>query len=244
MSGLINRMKEDVRKSGSVQKEIFYVGADQKRRVRFLQELDDGIEIVLHSNYEAGQTILCGESIGESCDCDDYDYDDGWRTKSMYAWSVWDVEEKRVKIFMYAMNQYSPLPQILSFAEDYETIMDRDYVIKVKGKQLDKTVTVVPQDKEKFKNKKAKPYTEEEMIEILKKNYSNDIDDVDDDDDDDEEKDYDEMTPKELYKECKNRGIDAKKGKKEKYYIALLEEYDEDEEDDDDEESEWDEDEE
>ena len=47
------------------------------------------------------------------------------------------------------------------------------------------------------------------------------------------------MSAKELYKLCKERGIDVKPKKAEKYYINLLTEYDsENEEDEDD--DEWD----
>ena len=43
---------------------------------------------------------------------------------------------------------------------------------------------------------------------------------------DEEKTDYSEMSPKELFKLCKDRDIEAAPKKSAKYYINLLEEYD------------------
>ena len=108
-------------------------------------------------------------------------------------------------------------------------------------------------DKAKFRNQKAKPFSEKKMLEILLKawpypNCDGDDDDYDDepvkkhrkkvdepDDDqsdyddswdDDEKPDYSEMSPIELFKLCKERNIDAMKRKPQKYYVNILEEDD------------------
>ena len=39
---LISAMKERIKSSGTSKKDVFYVAADSKRRIRFLQELDTG----------------------------------------------------------------------------------------------------------------------------------------------------------------------------------------------------------
>ncbi len=91
--------------------------------------------------------------------------------------------------------------------------------------------------KKQSPKKKRKPEPEYEEDEE---------DDFEDDDDfedyEEETPDYDSMKPIELYRLCKERGIeDVKPKKKAAYYVELLEEWDEENAEDDDE---WDEDEE
>lgn len=75
-----------------------------------------------------------------------------------------------------------------------------------------------------------------------KKNYEPEPEEDEEDDwDEDEEEstDYEDMTPQELYKLCKERGIRVKPKMKKDYYIEILEDADESE-DDEDEEGDWD----
>ena len=164
---------------------------------------------------------------------------------------------------MFPVNNCSPIPALMAMYENYGTLTDRDYVISVSGKQQNKTFSVVPMDKVKFRNEKAKPFAEKAILKMLDKAFP--CEDAEDDDDDDyEEKpkkrpakssskpkkreepedeedwdedgnDYDSMTPQELFKECKKRKIEVVPKKPKKYYINLLEEYDKAQED-------WDED--
>ena len=182
------------------------------------------------------------------------------------------------------MNNCSPIPALLAMYETYGTITDRDYVISVSGKQQNKTYSVVPMDKVKFRNAKAKPYSEKAVLKMLDKAYpcedvnddedeedevpkkkrapksnipvkkaakksepeddeDDDYDyDEEDDEEDDDAPDYSEMSAKELYKLCKERGIEVKPKKPEKYYIKQLEEYDQAQDDWSDEEEEEEED--
>lgn len=72
----------------------------------------------------------------------------------------------------------------------------------------------------KSKKTKAKSKKHEE--------YDEDEDDTFDDEEfDDDEESYEDMSPKELFKLCKEREIEAKPKKNARYYINLLEEYDE-----------------
>ena len=68
--------------------------------------------------------------------------------------------------------------------------MDRDYKIKKVGSGQGSSYVITPLDKEKFKNKKAKPYDREEIKEIFDKAYTS----KSDEDEDDEEEEDD--TPK------------------------------------------------
>lgn len=275
--GLVDKIKADVKKSGQNKGKFIYFREGQKVRVRFLTDMDDGMEVTFHDSYEAGINVPCQDLFGRSCPyCDD----ESLRTRSQYIWSVYNYETKEVQLFMFPVNNCSPIPALMAMYENYGTITDRDYVISVTGKQQNKTFSVVPMDKVKFRNTKVKAYSEKAILKMLDKAFPCDeVEDDEDEDetpkkrgpkstgkkstrkpepeDDDEDDDYDseeweeeddddvvdysEMSAKELYGLCKDRGIKVTPRKSAKYYINQLEEYDaaqEDwgEEDDDDEE--------
>lgn len=282
MSGLIGKIKNDVKKSGANKGKILYVRDGMKVRVRFLQELDDGLEVIMHDSYDRGINVVCQEQLGKHCDYCDME---GLRTRSNYIWSVWDYDSNEVKLMMYPVNNCSPIPALLALNETYGTIMDRDYIISVQGKQQNKQFSVVPLDKVKFRNEKAKPMTAKAIWNILAKAFPADDEEEDDDDSEEEEEttkkvsskgrlankttvkkqaaeeddewgdketenDYSDMSPKELYSECKKRSMECKPKMSQKYYINLLEEDDkanddwgdeEDEEDEDDFDAPWEE---
>lgn len=259
MAGLLGKIKSDVKKAGTNKNKIFYVREGEKKRIRFLQDADDGFEYTFHDSYEAGVNVPCQQHFDKDCPyCDD----ETMRTRSQYAWSVWDYDAKEVKVFLYPVNNCTPIPALLALYDTYGTMMDRDYVVSVSGKQQNKSYSVVPMDKAKFRNEKAKPFSESAMNKIVQKAYPFDGDDESDDedekptnkkkgcasskgsskpknndDDDDDgngsEVDYSELSPKELYKLCKEREIEVEQKKPAKYYIDLLEENDEENAQDD-----------
>ena len=270
--GLVDNIKRDAKKSGQNKSKFIYFREGTKVRVRFLVDMDDGMEITFHDSFEQGINVPCQEHFDRDCPyCDD----ESLRTRSQYVWPVWNYEAKEVQLFMFAVNNCSPIPALIAMYETYGTITDRDYVISVAGKQQNKTFSVVPMDKVKFRNTKAKPYSEKKILEMLDKAFpcddvedeeddsprpskskksnskskkpSNDDyeDDYEDDDwDDEEEIDYSELSAKELFKLCKERDIEVKPKKPAKYYINLLEEYDSahDDWDEDEEDDDYDED--
>ena len=167
---------------------------------------------------------------------------------------------------MAPVNQCSPVPALVSMFEAYGTLTDRDYVITKSGQQQSTTFSVVPMDKAKFRNEKAKPLSEQKFLQLLDKAFPCDTGDDEDepkrrapkskgnkkdepddeweDVEEDEDNDYSSMTAKELYSLCKEREIDVKPKKSSSYYIDKLEEYDSQSDDDeweDEEEDEWDE---
>lgn len=243
--GLLDKIKEDAKNSGGNKGKFFYVKDGDKRRVRFLQDMDDGFEVTFHDSFEANINIPCQEIFGRTCPyCDE----EGLRTRTMYAWSVWDYDAKEVKILMYAMNNCSPIGAIAAAYETYGTLTDRDFVITCTGKQKDKTMSVMPMDKEKFRNAKAKPYSKKAFLEILDKAYPDEYSDENDEpkmkkksavkskkrsDDEDTDlpfttpKDYQLMSAKDLYNLCEERGIEAEPKNPKQYYIDLLEDDDE-----------------
>jgi AAA ATPase containing von Willebrand factor type A (vWA) domain len=253
--GLVDKIKQDVKKSGRNKGKFIYFREGQKQRIRFLTDMDDGMEVTFHDSFEAGINVPCQELFGKDCPyCDE----EGLRTRSQYIWSVYNYETKEVQLFMYPVNNCSPIPALMAMYENYGTITDRDYVISVSGKQQNKTFSVVPMDKVKFRNAKVKPFSEQAILKMLDKAYPADADEDEDEDEDDkpvkkskpskskpntkkakpepeededwedeeEEIDYSEMSPKELYQLCKERDIDVAPKKPAKYYINQLEEYD------------------
>lgn len=244
--GLLAKIKADAQKSGQNKSKFIFFKEGEKKRIRFLSDMEDGIEVVFHDNFEAGINVPCQEIFGKNCM---YCEEEGLRTRSQYAWSVWDYESKEVKILMYPMNNCSPLGAIAAMYENYGTLLDRDFIISVTGKQQNKTFSVVPMDKQKFRNEKAKPFSKQKFLDILDKAYPDEHSSKykDDEDEDDEPKksnkskknkeedtDYSEMSAKELYNLCEDRGIEAEPKMKPSYYINLLEEYDEENSDSDD----------
>ena len=169
---VIDSIKKDVRKSGQSKGKFMYFREDQKYRIRFLQDADEGLEIKFHDSFEKGINVPCQEIFGRDCEyCDDEEL----RTRSLYAWSVWDYDEKAVKILMFAVNNCSPVSALISMYENYGTLKDRDYILKVSGKQMARTFTVIPMDKEKFRNTKAKAFSKEKLLKMIDKAYPNEI---------------------------------------------------------------------
>ena len=160
---------------------------------------------------------------------------------------------------MFAVNNCSPIPSLAALYDTYGTLTDRDYVVTVTGKQQNKSYTVVPMDKVKFRNDKAKPFSESAMLKIIDKAYPLDTDGDDEDDEEErkpkqsknrkadsknkasddwedeedksEENDYSKMSAKELFALCKERDISVPPKKPAKFYINQLEEYDKAQED-------------
>ena len=280
MAGLIDKIKTDVKKAGTNKSKFIYFREGVKQRVRFLVDMDDGMEIKFHDSFERNINVPCQELFGRDCP---YCEDDGLRTRSQYAWSVYNYETKEVQVFMFPVNNCSPVPALMAMYENYGTITDRDFVISVSGRQQNKTYSVVPMDKVRFRNEKAKPLSEKTILKLLDKAYP--CDDADDEDDDDEDErpvkkskkpakdpakskhkpdpndedddddydgddmddgddgiDYTEMSDRELYKLCKERGISVPPKKPTKFYIKQLEEYDKAQDDwgdDEDDDNEW-----
>lgn len=214
--GLVDKIKQDVKKSGQNKGKFIYFREGNKQRVRFLTDMDDGMEITFHDSFEQGINVPCQEAFGKDCPyCDD----ENLRTRSQYVWSVYNYETKEVQLFMFPVNNCSPIPALMAMYENYGTICDRDYVISVSGKQQNKTFSVVPMDKVKFRNEKAKAYSEKAILKMLDKAFPCDIEDEDDED--------------EMPKKRAPKSLGKKSGKKSKG------EDDEDEDDYDYDEDDW-----
>lgn len=225
--GIISSIKSNAAKSGGNKEKILYVKADSKVRVRFLQELDDGYEFTFHDSYAEGINAICQEELGKNCPlCGNEDL----RTRSLYAWSVYNYDTKKVEVMLYAVNQCTPVQSLVNMSENYNTIMDRDYVLSKSGKGQSTTYTVIPQDKQKFRNTKASPYTKSAILKILDKAYPLSDEFKEDDDEDDDIDFVEEDLDEEDEKESKLKKSSNKKASKKKKKVEEEIE-DEDEED-------------
>ena len=253
----LSAIKNEIKKAGASKGKILFFREDTRVRVRFLNDFEDGLEIPFHDSFSRGINVPCQEVFGRDCD---YCEDDDLRTRNQYIWSVYDYESKEVKMLMAAVNQCSPIPALASMYETYGTLTDRDYEIKQIGSGSSKSFSVIPLEKRKFRNDKAKPLSEQTVLKYIDKAYPADNgEDFDEDEEEqkpknrtkknsgvkgkmnepeddwgeEETEDYESMSARELYKLCKERGIDCVPKKAKEYYIDLLEEADGESDDDD-----------
>jgi len=186
---LLSDIKNSINKSGSSKKKFVYFKKGTKLRLRFLSDLEDGMKIKWHANWEKKIGAPCQEHFGRECP---YCGDEEVSEREMFAWPVYVYEANEVQILLFAANNASPVPAIVGMYEAYGTITDRDYVITQNGEQTSKTFQVVPMDKVKFKTngKNVTAMSEQKMLKEIDKAFPI-LDSSDDDDDDD-----DDDTPK------------------------------------------------
>ena len=248
---LIDEIKSQVKKSGTNKSKFVYFKAAAKVRVRFLQDMEDGMSVSMHDSFAASVNVPCQTLFDRECKyCDDTDL----RTRNQFIWSVWDYEAAEVKLMMGPVNNASPIPALVAMYDTYGTLLDRDYVITKNGQGPTTTYSVVPMDKAKFKNDKAKPLSPTKVLQLLDKAFPSDsedeepakkskakakakpVEDDEDETDDWDEVDYSTMSAKELYEVCVEKGIEVEKKKSSAYYIKQIEMFVPEEEDSDDEE--------
>ncbi len=183
--GLVDKIKADVKKSGQNKSKFIYFREGVKQRIRFLTDMDDGMEVTFHDSFAKSVVVPCQEHFGRACP---YCEDEELRHRSQYIWSVYNYDTKEVQLLMYPVNNCTPIPALMAMYENYGTITDRDYVISVSGKQQNKTFSVVPMDKVKFRNDKAKPYSEKAILKMLDNAFPCDINTDEDDEDENPKK--------------------------------------------------------
>ena len=80
--GLLDKIKNDVKKSGQNKGKFIYFREGNKQRVRFLTDMDDGMEVVFHDSFERSVKFPGQELFGRDCP---YCGDDSLRTRSQYV---------------------------------------------------------------------------------------------------------------------------------------------------------------
>ncbi len=231
---VVDSIKDRIKNSqGQGPKEgIFYLKDGQKRRVRFISDMEEAESIVMHSLFGSGGYFEpCKKYFGIKCDkCKDDDKEK--RDDTYYVWTVYDYESKKRCLFMYKATEKTPVPYMVEYYENNGTICDRDYTISRTGEKLATSYKIVPLDKSKFR-KSEDPYDKEDIMEILKENYFKKKDEDDNDDDDepvkkkkkrDEDEDDDDDEPVKKKKKRDEDDDDEPVKKKKKHAV----EYDDD----------------
>lgn len=216
---LVESMKERINRSGNGKSVTFYLKKDGKCRIRFLQDMEEGMKVQYHDKF--GEfSHPCLSYYGKPCpNCKNKDA----RHIDNFVWSVWNYETKRVELFMYKASKASPIPALISMYETYGTICDRDYVIQRNGEGFDTTYSVVPMDKKKFKGDEQ-PFSKKKTLKLLLE-----IATIGNEDEENDEEDEDEDEEVEVKKPKKSKA--TKKAK-------VVEEDNEDDEEEDDEDEE------
>ena len=221
---LLEDMRQRIQRQGASREGIFFIKKGEKKRIRFLVDLDKGLKVVFHDKF--GEiNVPCRSHFGANCPhCENEEL----RTRDNFAWPIYNYDDKRVQIFMFKANENTPVPHLLALFEEFETLLDRDIIIGRQGERFDTVYSVIPMDKKRFSlGDKVKALKRAAMLDMLDKAFPDSSKDLDLDDDDDE--DYEEETP----------APKAKKGKVEPpKKKRKVEEEEEDEEEEDEEEEE------
>lgn len=233
--GILDKIKSEAAKTGGSRGKFFYVKDGEKARIRFLQELEEGLEVPFHDSYAENINVPCQTIFGRECP---YCGESALRSRSQYAWSVYNYEADEVQILMYPVNQCSPLGQFVAANDQYCTITDRDYVVSCTGKRQNKSFSVLPLDKLAFRNAKVKAFSREALLKNIDNAYpanlqnslkSNKIAEGEDFEIPFEQKNAagadDVEQAKALYKQCKDKGLHVEPRKSAEYYKKQLEEF-------------------
>lgn len=235
--GIVDSIRNEAKKASSNKSKLMFFKDGAKIRIRFLTDMEDGLEVKFHDSFAKSINTPCRELFDEECP---YCEDEEVRTRNKYVFCVWDYETESVKLICEAVNNFSPIPQLLAFYDSYGTITDRDYVIQQTGKGQNKSFAVIPQDKKAFRIAKVRAYSEQKIIQILSKAYPAEEEEAPKtktktktkkqetwEEEEESADDYSAMSAKELYSLCKSRDIECKPKKEKQYYITLLEDDDE-----------------
>lgn len=230
---LLDDIKDQVKKSGTNKGKFIYFKSGTKIRIRFLVDMEDGIKVPFHDSFALGINVPCQEQYDRTCD---HHENEELRHRDLFMWSVWDYEANETKLLLAAVNNFSPVPQLVAMYDTYGSMTDRDYVITKQGTQQTTSFSVVPMDKVKFRNEKAKPFSKTKAMQLLDKAYPGDASDDDEKPakpaknkpakpSKSEDAAYEDMTPKELYDLCIEKEIEVDKKKPSQYYIDKLDEH-------------------
>lgn len=221
---IVDMMKDKINRASSGFQNIFYVRKDSKVRIRFLTEMEEGLELRFHSKWQH-YNHLCLSYLGEDCPhCEEEE--DGGAKYDMYAFTIWNYETKKREIFLYKATKNSPIFQLISMYEEFGTITDRDYTIKKQGEGISTIYTIVPVEKKVFRGDEQ-PFSKKKIIKLVAEAFPYDGKKEESEDDEDDD---DDSMPWEKSK-SKKSSSKSKANTKKKYEED--DEYEDDEEDED-----------
>lgn len=261
----ISDIKNQVKKSGNGKGKIIYFKPGVKNRIRFLHELTDGVKALFHDSFSEGINLPCQLIYGRDCkycENDDLRHRDlyAW---SVYDYEANEVKIllgaannfSPIPALVGMFDTYGTIVDrdyVITKNGQGTSItftvvpMDKAVFKNKKAKAFSESKMLELIDKA-FPDEDADEDDEDEAPAKTKKKaekkcpdcgkpVSKCVCDDEDDDEEDEEESLEDMTAKELFALCKEKGIKAKPKMDKEYYIDLIESADaEDEEDDEDE---------
>lgn len=189
---VVDSIKDRIKKAGSAKTNSWFIKDGQKRRIRFVSDMEEAVLIKFHSKWQKYYEP-CKKHFGGKCKhCNAT----GDTKVDMYVWTIYDYENKQRYTFMFKAANTTPVPTMVDMFEAYGTITDRDFTISRKGESTNTAYGLVPLDKARFKKKGIKPFTKKEILKLLEDQFFGEDKDYDEDDediDDDEELDDDDI---------------------------------------------------
>ena len=90
----LSSIKNEIKKSGTNKGKFLYFKEDSKIRVRFLNDMEDGLEIKFHDSFQLGINVPCQEEFGRDCEyCENDECSCCQVTRLMYDAYIDAVEE-------------------------------------------------------------------------------------------------------------------------------------------------------
>lgn len=149
---------------GGIPAGILFIPSDGLKRLRLLSEFDQGIAIIMHDRFKVMFPQPCLKYYGEDCPFHGSDF----KTKTWYAWTVYDYENGEKKIGLWKTTLNSPVEQLMDLYDSNGTIMDRDVEMRKVGTGPKTRVKVKALPPAPFEGKLSKPIPEEKVMEIVK----------------------------------------------------------------------------
>lgn len=187
------KIKQSIARSSQGRKGVFYVKDGEKKKIRFLQDFEEGRQIIWHSKWVGDKAELdtpCLRFWGKECP---FCGADEVRTGEQYAWQVYDYQAKELRIFCYKANNYSPIPQLAEIAQTFNTLLNRDLQVSRMGTGSKTSYSVITLDPTRFRITDVKALSEKKFLALLAAAFvTGDLDDYPDAEEDDEPEEEDE----------------------------------------------------
>lgn len=164
---IIAKIKEKMQHAEEAAKRmrsLFRVREGKKKRVRFISDFEDAIEVVMHSKYQVLWPTPCLTYYEEECPyCDNEEF----KTEEHYAWTVRDLDDKENKVLSGKPAGASMIPVMLMRYEKFGTLTDRPYEVSTTGKRWSKTFDMLPEGPIEWK-KSFEPFSKKKVLRILR----------------------------------------------------------------------------
>lgn len=165
---IYEKMKAEAKQKSSNKSLKFWCPDGQKKKVRFIQDIDKPYEIMVHYDYQLNINRTCTEQLGESCaDCSA-----GIPFRSVYAWTVWNHDENKRQLLAYHSSKCTPISALIALHDTLGSLLVRDVTLSCNGKGKDAEFNVVSHDPEQLPPNTPRnelvPFSFEQAVKIYK----------------------------------------------------------------------------